>query len=142
MAIEKTLIREMTIGDYEQMIALWKNTSWVGLSDADSKRNINQFLERNPGMSFVCEIERRIIGTILCGHDGRRGYIYHLTVDQVFRKQGIGKELMAHSLEKLSRKRIAKCHLFLYNDNEDAIQFYNYAGWTKRSNLLIYSKNL
>jgi N-acetylglutamate synthase len=142
MTIEKTLVREMTIGDYEQMIALWKNTPGVGLSDADSKRNINQFLERNPGMSFVCEIDKRIIGTVLCGHDGRRGYIYHLAVDHAFRKQGIGKELMTRALEKLSRKRIAKCHLFLYSDNEDAIQFYDHTGWTKRSNLLIYSKNL
>jgi ribosomal protein S18 acetylase RimI-like enzyme len=140
--MDKTCIREMIVGDYEQMITLWKNTQGIGLNDADSKRNINQFLERNPGMSFVCEIDKRIIGTVLCGHDGRRGYIYHLAVDHAFRKRGIGKELMTRALEKLSRKRIAKCHLFLYSDNEDAIQFYDHTGWTKRSNLLIYSKNL
>jgi len=138
----KTSIREMIVGDYEKMIVLWKNTPGIGLSDADSKRNISQFLERNPGLSFVYEIEKRIIGTVLCGHDGRRGYIYHLAVDQEFRNQGIGKELMSHCFERLSRKRIAKCHLFLYSDNEDAIQFYDHIGWEKRSNLLIYSKNL
>ncbi len=137
-----TSIREMIVGDYEKMIVLWKNTPGIGLSDADSKRNISQFLERNPGLSFVYEIEKRIIGTVLCGHDGRRGYIYHLAVDQEFRNQGLGKELMSHCLERLSRKRIAKCHLFLYSDNEDAIQFYHHIGWEKRSNLLIYSKNL
>jgi len=140
--MDKTYIREMVVGDYEKMITLWKNIPGIGLSDADSKRNISQFLERNPGLSFVYEIEKRIIGTVLCGHDGRRGYIYHLAVDHEFRKQGIGKELMAYCLEKLIRKRITKCHLFLYSDNEDAIQFYNHIGWEKRSNLLIYSKNL
>jgi len=130
------------VGDYEQMITLWKSTPGIGLSDADSKRNISQFLERNPGLSFVCQLERRIIGTVLCGHDGRRGYIYHLAVDSSFKKQGIGKGLMERSLAKLRLKRITKCHLFLYRDNEDAIQFYDHIGWEKRSNLLIYSKNL
>jgi N-acetylglutamate synthase len=137
-----TCIREMMVGDYEQMITLWKSTPGIGLSDADSKRNISQFLERNPGLSFVCQLERRIIGTVLCGHDGRRGYIYHLAVDSSFKKQGIGKGLMERSLAKLRLKRITKCHLFLYRDNEDAIQFYDHIGWEKRSNLLIYSKNL
>jgi len=132
----------MMVGDYEQMITLWKSTPGIGLSDADSKRNISQFLERNPGLSFVCQLERRIIGTVLCGHDGRRGYIYHLAVDSSFKKQGIGKGLMERSLAKLRLKRITKCHLFLYRDNEDAIQFYDHIGWEKRSNLLIYSKNL
>jgi ribosomal protein S18 acetylase RimI-like enzyme len=140
--MDKTCIREMVVSDYEQMIALWKNTPGIGLSDADSKRNISQFLERNPGLSFVYEIDKRIVGTVLCGHDGRRGYIYHLAVDLAFRKQGIGKELMARSLDKLRHKRIAKCHLFLYSENEDAIQFYGRTGWMKRSELLIYSKNL
>jgi ribosomal protein S18 acetylase RimI-like enzyme len=140
--MDKTYIREMVVGDYEQMITLWKNTPGIGLSDADSKRNINQFLERNPGLSFVYEIDKRIIGTVLCGHDGRRGYIYHVAVDQAFKKQGIGKGLMTQSLAKLSLKRIAKCHLFLYSDNEDAVQFYDHIGWERRSHLLIYSKNL
>ena len=140
--MNKTCIREMVVGDYEKMITLWKNTPGIGLSDSDSKRNISQFLERNPGLSFVYEIEKRIIGTVLCGHDGRRGYIYHLAVDHEFRKQGIGRELIVFCLEKLNRKRIAKCHLFLYSSNDDAMQFYNQIGWEKRSELVIYSKNL
>ncbi len=140
--MDKTCIREMIVSDYEQMITLWKSTPGIGLSDADSKRNISQFLERNPGLSFVYEIDKRIVGTVLCGHDGRRGYIYHLAVHQAFKKQGIGKGLMTQSLAKLSLKRIAKCHLFLYGDNEDAVQFYDHLGWERRSHLLIYSKNL
>jgi N-acetylglutamate synthase len=140
--MHKTYIREMNIGDYEQVIAFWKKNPGIGLSDADSKRNINLFLERNPGLSFVFEINKRIIGTVLCGHDGRRGYIYHLAIDQESRRQGIGRALITHSLNELHRRHISKCHLFLYNDNEDAKQFYERIGWKKRSELMIYSKNL
>jgi ribosomal protein S18 acetylase RimI-like enzyme len=135
-------IRKMTIDDYDRMVELWKKTPGIGLSAADSKRNIGLFFERNPGLSFVCEIEKIIIGTVLCGHDGRRGYIYHLAVDQKYRKKGIGKELMARSLEKLHQQGILKCHLFLYNDNSDAILFYDNTGWKRRDSLLIYSKDL
>jgi ribosomal protein S18 acetylase RimI-like enzyme len=140
--MEKTNIRDMVISDYEQIVDLWKNSPGIGLSDADSKRNISQFLERNPGLSFVYEREKKIVGTILCGHDGRRGYIYHVAVDPAWKRQGIGKKLIAQSLAKLNLKRIAKCHLFLFHDNKDAMQFYDHIGWERRSNLLIYSKNL
>lgn len=132
----------MTIHDYDQMVNLWKRTSGVGLSDADSKENINLFLKRNLGLSFVCETNSQIIGTVLCGHDGRRGYIYHLAVNDGFRKQGIGKKLMAQALKKLRQQGIARCHLFLYSDNEDAMKFYKSTGWKRRDNLLIYSKDL
>lgn len=135
-------IREMEIGDYDRMIALWKRTTGIGLSDADTKENINRFLARNPGLSFVCETGGAIVGTVLCGHDGRRGYIYHLAVDDARRKQGIGKKLMANALEKLLLQGIAKCHLFLYTDNENAVRFYEKTGWMRRGNLLIYSKDL
>jgi ribosomal protein S18 acetylase RimI-like enzyme len=140
--MDKTSIREMTIYDYDQMVVLWKRTQGIGLSDADSKDNLGIFFERNPGSSFVCEVKEKIIGTVLCGHDGRRGYIYHLAVDSTFRKQGIGKKLMAKSLEKLRQLGIAKCHLFLYDDNKDAMMFYESTGWKRRHNLLIYSKDL
>lgn len=140
--MDKILIREMTINKYDQMIELWKRTPGIGLSDADTRKNIAQFLERNPGQSFVCESDHRIIGTVLCGHDARRGYIYHLAVDDAFRNQGIGKELMARALDALRKQSILKCHLFLYGDNEGAIRFYEKTGWIRRGNLLIYSKDL
>jgi len=135
-------IREMTIDDYEQMIKLWENTKGIGLSGADSRANISQFVKRNPGLSYVCESSHQIIGTVLCGHDGRRGYLYHLAVDVAFRNRGIGKKLAVNSLEKLHQQNIDKCHLFLYHDNEIAIKFYENTGWEKRNNLLIYSKNI
>jgi ribosomal protein S18 acetylase RimI-like enzyme len=132
----------MVMHDYDQMIALWTNMPGIGLSDADSEENITRFLERNAGLSLVCETDGRIVGTVLCGHDGRRGYIYHLAVDDALRKKGIGKKLIEQSLAGLQQAGIAKCHLFLFNDNEIAIAFYEKTGWKKRENLLIYSKEL
>jgi N-acetylglutamate synthase len=139
---EDVLIREMAFDDHEQMIKLWKDIKGIGLSNADSKANINQFLKRNQGLSFVCVDNKEIVGTILCGHDGRRGYLYHLAVAEEFRHQGIGNKLVTQALDKLHSENIDKCHLFLYNDNEPAMLFYRKTGWKKRDNLLIYSKDI
>lgn len=132
----------MTIGDYERILAFWQRTPGMGLSDADSREGICAFLERNPGMSFVCVEEERLIGTILCGHDGRRGYIYHLAVDKSHRERGIGRQLTQQSLDALQRIGIAKCHLFVYRDNEEAELFYDHLGWQKRTTLDIFSKDV
>jgi ribosomal protein S18 acetylase RimI-like enzyme len=134
--------REMTVLDFDRMLKLWKRTSGIGLSDADSPCNIEIFLKRNPGLSFICESGGKLVGTVLCGHDGRRGYIYHLAVDENYRLSGIGKELMNRSLERLGDEGIVKCHLFLFSDNETAMQFYKNTGWAKREDLLIFSKNI
>jgi ribosomal protein S18 acetylase RimI-like enzyme len=100
------------------------------------------FLERNPGLSFVCEVEGTLIGTILCGHDGRRGYIYHLAVDDTWRKQGIGSLLTQRSLDALRSCGIVKCHLFVYRNNTEAELFYDRKGWQKRTTLDVFSKDI
>jgi ribosomal protein S18 acetylase RimI-like enzyme len=134
--------REMTIGDYERILALWRRTTGLGLSDADSHEGISLFLERNPGLNFICEVEELLVGTILCGHDGRRGYIYHLAVDETHRRQGVGLQLTQQSLDALRRIGIGKCHLFVYRDNTAAEQFYDRSGWQKRTTLDIFSKDV
>ena len=134
--------REMTIRDYDRVIALWQKTPGLGLSNADSRERIHFFLERNPELSFICEEGGQIIGTILCGHDGRRGYIYHLAVNEAFRKHGIGRQLTQKSLDTLRRMGIDRCHLFVYRDNEEAQMFYERAGWQKRTTLDIFSTDI
>ncbi len=136
------VIREMSISDYDSIFEFWKNTPGMGMGDADKRENIQRFLERNKGLSFVCEAENCIIGTILCGHDGRRGYIYHLGVDAGHRGRGIGQRLVEQSLSVLKREGIVKCHLFVFNDNELGIGFYNKTGWIKRDDIFAYSKNI
>lgn len=134
-------IHEMQICDYDEFYKLWSNTAGMGLSDADSYENIDKYLLRNKGLSFVCRYEGKIIGTILCGHDGRRGYIYHVTVAEEYRGKGIGQTLVDRSLQKLKEEGINKCHLFVFSDNEIGNAFWRSKGWNKREDIFVYSKS-
>jgi len=135
-------IRDMDIEDYESVYRLWKNVEGIGLSDADSKEGINRFLEHNPGLSFVAVDGVQIVGAALCGHDGRRGYIHHLAVANAYRRQGIGKSLVGRCMYALMRIGIAKCHLFVFDDNQEAIRFWNKVGWTERVELMMMSQQI
>jgi N-acetylglutamate synthase len=135
-------IRDMDIEDYESVYRLWGNVEGIGLSDADSKEGIKHFLERNPGLSFVATDGEKIVGAALCGHDGRRGYIHHLAVADTYRRQGIGKSLVGRCMYALMRIGIAKCHLFVFDDNQEAIRFWNKVGWTERVELMMMSQQL
>ena len=137
-----TQIREMAIKDYEEVYALWKITEGIGLSDADSKEGIKRFLERNPGLSYVAVDGKEIVGAALCGHDGRRGYIHHLAVATSHRKQGIGKSLVGRCMFALMQIGIAKCHLFVFGGNQEAIEFWNKVGWTERVELMMMSQQV
>jgi ribosomal protein S18 acetylase RimI-like enzyme len=135
-------IREMSIEDYQPVYALWEVSEGVGLSDADSKEGIKHFLERNPGLSFVAIDRGQLVGAALCGHDGRRGYIHHLTVAESHRRQGIGKSLVGRCMFALMQIGIAKCHLFVFGENQDAIKFWHKVGWTERVELMMMSQFL
>jgi len=136
------LIHEIQIDDYSEICALWENTPGMGLNDADTHENIYKFLLRNKGSSFVCWYKDRIIGTILCGHDGRRGYIYHVTVAEKYRGRGIGLMLVDKSLQTLKKEGISKCHLFVFSDNVVGNSFWNAKGWNKREDIFVYSKSI
>jgi ribosomal protein S18 acetylase RimI-like enzyme len=131
--------REMTIEDYEASISLWSKTEGVVLNDGDSRTAIANYLERNPRLSFVCEASGRLLGTILCGHDGRRAFIYHAAVNPEHRGVGIGSKLVALSLERLQRAGIMKCHLFALADNEIGNRFWNRSGWQKREDIVTFT---
>ena len=132
--------REMTIGDYSQVNTLWERTAGVGLSDADTRENIAQFLDRNPGTSFVAFDGDSLVGAVLCGNDGRRGYIHHLAVADTHRGEGIGRKLVGECLKELAAINIHKCHLFVFADNHEAIEFWEKIGWEQRGELLLMSK--
>lgn len=135
-------ISEMQISDYDEVYKLWENTTGMGLSDADTLENIHKFLLRNKGLSFVCRHEDKIIGTILCGHDCRRGYVYHVTVAEKYRGRGIGQMLVDKSLQVLKEEGINKCHLFVFIDNEIGNAFWSAKGWAKREDIFVYSKTI
>jgi predicted acetyltransferase len=135
-------MRELHIDDYREIYCLWKDTPGMGLSNADSESNFQKFMLRNKALSFCWKEENRIIGTILCGHDGRRGYIYHVTVAPCCRGKGTGSSLVQKSLENLKEQGIDKCHLFVFADNEPGRSFWETTGWTRRDDILVYSKNI
>jgi len=134
------VIREMTIQDYDEVLALWQTSEGVGLSDADSEESVARYLERNPGLSFVACDGEHLVGAILCGHDGRRGYIHHLAVSESHRRQGLGRALVERCLSALRQAGIDKCHLFVFADNRDTIAFWKGIGWTQRVELVMMSQ--
>lgn len=133
---------EMKIDDYDEVYELWRKTANIGLSSADQRENIGKFLEMNKELNFVCRHEGKIIGTILCGNDGRRGYIYHVTVAEGYRGRGIGRRLVEPVLERLKSEGIEKCHLFVFADNIPGNGFWSSIGWQKREDIFVYSKNI
>ena len=139
---ENICMQPMTIKNYAEVYEIWDSIPGIGLSDADSEEAIARYLERNPNLSFICYVENKIAGTILCGHDGRRGYIQHACVLPEYRGQNIGKILVQKALEELKKQGINKCHIFVFYDNEVGNAFWNGIGFQKRSDILIYSKSM
>jgi N-acetylglutamate synthase len=135
-------ISKMEIENYEQVYALWQSVEGIGLhKDCDSKNGISAYLERNPGLSFVARDNEKVVGAVLCGHDGRRGYLHHLAIARPYRNKGIGRTLVEHALSVLDSLGIAKCHLFVFSENDDAQTFWQKIGWTKRIDLKVMSKD-
>ncbi len=128
--------------DYEAALHLWQETPGLALSEADSAADIGQFLSRNDGLSFVAEAGTELIGTCLCGHDGRRGFIYHLAVRHDCRCQGIGRALAERCLAQLKAAGIAKCHLFVLADNRQGLAFWEHIGFQGRADISICSCNI
>jgi len=133
-------IKEMNIKDYGLVIDLWERTEGIGLSSADSRENISAFLKRNPGFSFIAQNGSEIVGAVLCGHDGRRGYLHHLAVRKDQRLKGIGKELVQSCIQKLRMAGIEKCHLFVFKENREGLEFWSKNGWQIRHDLNIMSR--
>ncbi|MBI5580628.1 MAG: GNAT family N-acetyltransferase [Deltaproteobacteria bacterium] len=138
----KAAIHRFNIESYENVLALWKRCAGVGLSDADSPQSIHAYLDRNPGMSFVAKVDGSTVGSILGGHDGRRGYIHHLAVDTAWRRQGIARRLVETCIHALKEAGIQKTHIFIFNSNANGIAFWKSVGWTHRSDISVISKTI
>lgn len=131
--------RPMKIEDFEGLYELWRNTPGVDITLTDTLDGLAFFLERNPGLSFVAESGGQLIGGILCGHDGRRGFIHHLVVYTPFRRQGIARNLVERSLRQLDLIGLEKCHLFIRRDNAAGLKFWEGVGWKERLELTMAS---
>lgn len=135
-------ISPFVIEAYRDVLTLWQQCEGIGLSDADSQENIRSYLERNPGMSFLARTQGLLIGAVLAGHDGRRGYIHHLAVHPEWQRHGLGRQLVDRCLQSLKGAGIQKCHLFIFNDNTGGIAFWKSVGWEQRMDISVISKTL
>lgn len=132
-------IRTMTIEDFEQVHALWMTIKGFGIrSIDDSKEGVERFLKRNPTTSVVAEIDNKIVGSILCGHDGRRGCLYHVCVDEKYRRHGIGKAMVVYAMQALKGEKINKVSLIAFTVNDIGNAFWNTIEWTERKDLNYY----
>ena len=135
-------LREFTIADYEGAYALWQGMEGIGLSEADEKPNIAQYLARNPGLSFVAEEGGLLVGALLGGSDGRRGFLNHLAVAHNHRRAGIGRALVERSLAALAALGMRKCHIFVLARNRAGRRFWRKIGWQERTTLLVMSQDV
>jgi putative acetyltransferase len=134
-------LRPLEPADYEPVLALWQSTEGVGLNESDTPGAIARFLARNPGLSLVATgVSGEIVGAVLCGHDGRRGYLHHLAVAKSSRGQGLGRALVQRCLDQLRALGIAKCNLFLLAHNEAGRAFWAHEGWSVRDDLIVVQR--
>jgi len=130
-------IAAMQAADYDAVFDLWQQCEGVGLSPSDSREGIGVFLTRNPGLSLVVRHAERIVGAVLCGHDGRRGYLYHLAVAPAYRGQGLGRMMVEACLTRLHTAGILKATIVVYTHNEEGQRFWRRLGWQHRTDLLV-----
>ena len=134
-------IRKMVINDYDDVYALWMSCSGMGLNNLDdSREGIDRFLERNPDTCFVAECDNKIVGAIIVGNDGRRGYIYHIAVNLQYRKLGIARQLVEASMKELKQVGINKVALVVFDKNENGNLFWEKLGFTARDDLVYRNK--
>ena len=134
--------RAFVIGDYDRAVALWNEVEGVEICEGDSREEIGAYLERNPGLSRVAEENGAIAGAVLCGHDGRRGFIYHLAVLPAYRGRGVGKLLLEDCVRGLGVAGIQRAIILVAGDNSLGREFWLRNGWEDISGALPMSREL
>ncbi|SEF97577.1 Ribosomal protein S18 acetylase RimI [Butyrivibrio sp. Su6] len=133
------MVRTMTIDDYDEVYALWMSIHGFGIrSIDDTKEGVEMFLKRNPTTSAVDVEDGKIVGAILCGHDGRRACLYHVCVSEKYRMHGIGKKMVEFCCEQLKKEKINKVCLNAFVTNTVGNKFWQKMGWTLRTDLNYY----
>jgi len=125
----KIEIREFFINDYDVAIELWQRVEGLEIAEGDDREGVAQFLARNPGLSRVATDGSAIVGVALCGHDGRRGHIYHLAVAPAYQGRGLGKRLLNECLEGLRRAGLKRVIIMVADDNRRGGEFWKRGGW-------------
>ena len=131
--------REFTPADYDAAVALWTETEGIVLRDVDARGPLLEYLARNRGLSMVAMDNGAVVGAVLCGTDGRRGYLHHLAVAGSHRRRGVGRALADRCLSSLSERGIDKCHIMVFPTNTPARAFWQRLGWQERADVLVMS---
>ena len=133
----------MTIEDYDEVYALWMTIKGFGIrSIDDSREGTERFLKRNPTTSIVAEADGKLVGAILCGHDGRTGCFYHVCVNEAYRNRGIGKQMATAAMRALQSEQINKVNLIAFKQNEIGNRFWQSLGWKYCDNVNYYEYEL
>lgn len=136
-------IIELSMTDYQEAAVLWRAMPEIGLDDdADTPERIESYLARNPGLSFVARDRGQLVGAVLCGHDGRRGYLHHLAVQPAHRGMGIGRVLADKCLSALATIGIPRCNIFVFAENEEGKGFWEKTGWLTHEGLDLMYKGV
>ena len=125
----KIVTREFSIDDYDAALALWQRVEGLEVAEGDDKEGVVQFVERNPGLSRVATDGSAVVGVVMCGHDGRRGHIYHLAVDPAYRRYGVGKRLVQECLDGLRQAGVMRAIILVDDNNLGGAEFWKRAGW-------------
>ena len=137
-----TTIRSMTPTDIPAVLDLWRASEGMGLGFSDTIEQVTVHLARNPDLSLVALDGPEIVGAILCGHDGRRGFLHHLAVAPPYRRQGIGRALVDRAIAGLRREGILRSHILVFANNAAAITFWGRLGWSLRDYLRIMTRDV
>ena len=121
--------REFSINDYDTAVELWQRVEGLEIAEGDDKESVAQFLARNPGLSRVATDRSETVGVALCGHDGRRGHIYHLAVDPTYQGRGVGKRLLRECLDGLRRAGLKRAIIMVADNNPRGRKFWRGTGW-------------
>ena len=121
--------REFSISDYDAVVKLWQRVEGLEIAEGDDREGVAQFLARNPGLSRVATDGSETVGVALCGHDGRRGHIYHLAVDPTYQGRGLGKRLLDECLDGLRRAGVKRVIIMVADDNPRGREFWKRCGW-------------
>jgi ribosomal protein S18 acetylase RimI-like enzyme len=135
-------IRPMTPPDIPAVLDLWRASEGMGLGFSDTIEQVTAYLARNPGLSLVALDGPEVVGAILCGHDGRRGFLHHLAVAPSHRRQGIGRAFVDRSIDALRREGILRAHILVFADNAAAMGFWERLGWSLRDHLRIMTRDV
>ncbi len=132
-------ITPMKADDHTEVFALWTAVMPQTLSADDEQASLARFLARNPGLSLVARSDGALVGAVLCGHDGRRGFLYHMAVSPAFRRSGVARSLAREALTRLGDEGIDKCHIFVETNNSAAQNAWSSMCWNRRDDLYVYA---